>query len=469
MNQTKKFWALLCCMMASNIFAQQQVILQFQGEDQFGNYVQLSKVILSNLPQEWSDTLYYPDTIAVLTVGNSSITDNHATALGLSQNTPNPFQGTTQVTIAVPENSPLSLEVMDINGRLVAEQNFSSITPGTHQFSIKLSTPQTYFLTAHQNGNLSSIKMLNKGNSGMDKIEYEGITSDKNEVIKTKNNTKGIINHPFAYGDAMTYKGYAIVYGQEIESEIVAKLQILSETIILSFEVEIAEDGQPCPGAATVNDIDNNTYNTVVIGNQCWMKESLRTTHYTNGTSIPLGSSTSTTIAYRYYPDNNSSNVSTYGYLYNWKAVMGTFSSSSNNPSDVQGICPKGWHVPSDAEWTQLTDYVCNQSQYLCANNNTYIAKAFASTILWNNDPGTCTVGNTLSANNATGFSAFPAGFYYGNYINLLNSSHFWSATQYDSDNAFDRAVAHDYAIVPRMNYNKGHGFAVRCLRQYLK
>ena len=88
-------------------------------------------------------------------------------------------------------------------------------------------------------------------------------------------------------------------------------------------------DGQPCPGAATVTDVDNNTYNTVQIGTQCWMKENLRTTRYANGTSIALGSSTSSTTAYRYYPDNNSSNVSTYGYLYNWKALMGNSSSSS--------------------------------------------------------------------------------------------------------------------------------------------
>ena len=103
----------------------------------------------------------------------------------------------------------------------------------------------------------------------------------------------------------------------------------------------VVDAGYSCPGAATVTDYDNNTYNTVQIGNQCWMKENLRTTHYSDGTSIPLGSSGSNTTAYCYYPDDSVSNVGTYGYLYNWPAVMGNSSSSSANPSGVQGICPR--------------------------------------------------------------------------------------------------------------------------------
>lgn len=171
----------------------------------------------------------------------------------------------------------------------------------------------------------------------------------------------------------------------------------------------VAVDGQPCPGTATVTDIDNNTYNTVQIGLQCWLKENLRTSRYANGMSIALGSCTSTTTAYRYYPDNNSSNVPSYGYLYNWKAVMGNSSSSWTNPSGVQGICPTGWHVPSDAEWTQLTNYVSSQSQYVCGSN-IKIAKALASTTGWNSSTNTCAVGNNPSSNNVTGFSAFPVG-----------------------------------------------------------
>ena len=225
------------------------------------------------------------------------------------------------------------------------------------------------------------------------------------------------------------------------------------------------EYGQPCSGAATVTDIDNNTYNTVQIGDQCWMRENLRTTRYSNGTHIALGNDTSSTTAYRYYPDDDSSNVSTCGYLYNGKAVMGNSSSSSANPSGVQGICPDGWHVPSDAEWTQLTNYVSSQSQYVCGGDNTYIAKALASTTGWNSNSNTCVVGNNPSANNATGFSALPAGWYYGHGCCLGDNVFFWSASEgyYDWSYTIFCLYSH-VAEVRRNNGNKKFGYSVRCV-----
>ena len=102
-----------------------------------------------------------------------------------------------------------------------------------------------------------------------------------------------------------------------------------------------------------VTDIDGNVYKTVKLGNQVWMAQNLRTTRYADGRKIPLGTRESFDVAYRYYPNNNRANVSKYGYLYNWPAVMNGSLSSSANPSGVQGICPDGWHVPSDAEWTE--------------------------------------------------------------------------------------------------------------------
>ncbi|MBQ9508169.1 MAG: T9SS type A sorting domain-containing protein [Bacteroidales bacterium] len=227
--------------------------------------------------------------------------------------------------------------------------------------------------------------------------------------------------------------------------------------------------GQPCPGSATVTDIDNNTYNTVQIGNQCWMKENLRTTRYSNGTSIALGSWTSSASSYRYYPNNDQSNVSTYGYLYNWKAVMGNSSSSNENPSGVQGICPTGWHVPSDAEWTQLTDYVSSQSQYVCGSSNTNIAKAMASTAGWSSSTNTCAVCNDPSANNAAGFSALPAGYYDGNHSYFGLGAWFWSSKDnYEfayNDCAYYRCLHCSGGFVDIYYHKKYSGYSVRCVR----
>jgi uncharacterized protein (TIGR02145 family) len=225
------------------------------------------------------------------------------------------------------------------------------------------------------------------------------------------------------------------------------------------------DDGYPSSCPATVTDVDGNTYNTVQIGNQCWMRENLRTTKYSDGTAIALGSSTSSDIAYRYNPDNNAGNVSAYGYLYNWKAVMRNSSSSSANPSGVQGVCPAGWHVPSNAEWTQLTDYVSSQSQYQCGGTSTNIAKALASATGWSSSSATCAVGNNPSGNNATGFSALPAGRYLGVYPNVGNNANFWSSTEGSNDAAYTRTLYSSIEYVYSANNNKYYGYSVRCLK----
>lgn len=223
-------------------------------------------------------------------------------------------------------------------------------------------------------------------------------------------------------------------------------------------------DGQSCPGMPTVSDYDGNVYNTVKIGTQCWMKENLKTTHYANGASIELGNSLSNATPYRYYPSGNSMNVANYGYLYNWAAVMNGSASSTVNPSGVQGICPAGWHVPSDAEWTQLTDYVSSQSEYLCSNDSAFIAKALAATTLWNTYNADCVVGNNLSSNNATGFSAVPAGSFLGTYSGFGTSTYFWSATESNNSSVMGRHISHQNVNVGVSAINKTLGQSVRCI-----
>ena len=220
-------------------------------------------------------------------------------------------------------------------------------------------------------------------------------------------------------------------------------------------------------GFSTVTDYDGNVYHTVQIGDQCWMKENLRTKHYVDGTAISQGSSSSTiTTGYWYYPGNNSANMSTYGLLYNWKAAMGNSSSSSNNPSGVQGICPAGWHVPSDAEWTQLTDYLSSRSQYVCGSNNAYIARALAATTGWESSTTECAIGYTLEDNDLSGFSALPAGYFYnGNYIATGRFAYIWSATESSSGAAKLRVLNYNNANVASNSLSKNYFSSVRCLR----
>ena len=252
-----------------------------------------------------------------------------------------------------------------------------------------------------------------------------------------------------------------------------------------------------CPGAATVTDHEGNVYNTVQIGNQCWTRENMRcTTSPSTGTMIlefPAGYY-SYTGKKAYYVNGDSANTATYGLLYNWAAAIDTFNTAYGETSTIswdglsvtfsghrRGICPAGWHVPSHAEWKQLTTYAYNNG-YQCpgcsgVSNSAKvdcIAKALASQTGWNSTGTTYAVGNDPSTNNATGFSAVPAGYYtgsgtsgyYAGGYTFGTNTHYWSSTQ--SSNT-------PYALVHYLSYSTGYvannpsiklqGFSVRCVR----
>lgn len=229
----------------------------------------------------------------------------------------------------------------------------------------------------------------------------------------------------------------------------------------LSFEGDsykfkvTAEDG----GTGTVTDIDGNVYQTMVIGDQEWMTENLKVTHYRNGDSIPnltdVDDWTSTSSgAYCYY-DNDPSNSDTYGALYNWYAV-----------DDSRGLAPAGWHVPTDDEIKELEMYLgMSQSQaddtdWRGTNEGSKLAGGYD---LWSNgdlrnDPEFDT----------SGFSFLPGGYrfsYSGSFLNVGNYGSFWSSTEGYSSNAWYRHLYYDNSAVYRYNYGKQNGFSVRCVR----
>ena len=215
-----------------------------------------------------------------------------------------------------------------------------------------------------------------------------------------------------------------------------------------------------------LNDIDGNSYDAVRIGNQIWMASNLRTTRYADGNAIPEGQAESDTDPYRYTPDGDESNVAEYGYLYNWAAAMHGEASSTANPSGVQGVCPDGWHVPSDAEWSQLSVYLGSHGRYVCSGYGENIAKSLATDHGWEvSTDDECAVGYDQSSNNTSGFSAFPAGCVVGSYCAYGYCAYFWSTTAYNDHTAYTRTLGHDHADVYR-SYKVKHGFfSVRCLR----
>jgi len=188
-----------------------------------------------------------------------------------------------------------------------------------------------------------------------------------------------------------------------------------------------------CP--STVKDIDNNVYNVVTIGYQCWTKENLKVSRYRNGDVIPViindriwGSQTSGMRCW--YANDSISFEEPYGNLYNWYAV-----------SDQRGLCTSGWHVPTDVEWTTLTDYLGGEG----------------------------VAGGKMRLTGTSGFSALIGGYRTndGVYGNFSRDAFFWSSTEAGQFNAVNRVLYFNESGLTKYDYrtSKLFGTSVRCLR----
>ena len=253
-----------------------------------------------------------------------------------------------------------------------------------------------------------------------------------------------------------------------------------------SSQSEISTTAPFVCGKSKIADYDGNSYNTVQIGKQCWMKENLKTTHYSDGTYIEEATDLEMYHQYRFYPNLNPKFVENFGLLYNWTAVTRDWVtvnrekpvSSNLNPSGIQGICPTGWHVPSDAEWTELTDYLSSNSQYTCDTKSQHtsleleqknIAKALAAPVVWESCENKCAIGYKMEENDASGFSALPAGIYTGfmNSDNFGRIASFWTCTQEDIGRAIFRSLRFDkeYISGKSVSAPKMLGCSVRCVK----
>jgi len=200
----------------------------------------------------------------------------------------------------------------------------------------------------------------------------------------------------------------------------------------------------------TVRDTDGNVYHTITIGSQVWMVENLKTTHYRDGTPIVNASDSSSWVnntdgAYCDY-NNTLSNSSIYGRLYNWYAAT-----NSHN------ICPKGWHVPSEAEWSTLFTYLGGVSVAGGKLKET-------GTAHWTNP--------NAGATNESGFSALPGGFRSGNgklfsgkFFSLGQYGVWWSQTEQNTGNAWDFNITYTISYIESNDNAESDGYSVRCVK----
>lgn len=208
-----------------------------------------------------------------------------------------------------------------------------------------------------------------------------------------------------------------------------------------------------------IQDIDGNEYKTVLIGDQIWMAENIKVTHYPDGSTIPNVTEDSdwwsldyTDDAWCYY--NNDSRVGdTYGALYNWAAATNNSIANTNSPNEVQGVCPDGWHLPSDEEWNTLTEYLGGKG---VAGGK---MKEIGGSEFWKYP--------NVGATNESSFTALgggsrPSG---SSFTRLRDEANFWTSTEVDSAEAWVRILYYDSPGIRRTNKPKNSGFSVRCIK----
>jgi uncharacterized protein (TIGR02145 family) len=197
----------------------------------------------------------------------------------------------------------------------------------------------------------------------------------------------------------------------------------------------------------SVTDSDGNVYPVVQIGTQVWMAENLKTTKYNDSADIPLITNSTEwydflTPGYCWYNNDEAGYKNTYGALYNWKTV------------NTGKLCPTGWHVPTDSEWTTLTD---------CLGGTTIAGMKLkeVGTTHWDS-PNT-------GATNESRFTALPGGYRgrYGTFNDIGYYGHWWSSSEYTMARAYFRYLSYNSAGIIRYYHSKRLGLSVRCIRDY--
>jgi uncharacterized protein (TIGR02145 family) len=207
--------------------------------------------------------------------------------------------------------------------------------------------------------------------------------------------------------------------------------------------------GPSCPACficgTDIADVEGNIYETVTIGSQCWMKENLKTSKYNDGTPITTGLSNDawnsfTNGAYA-FPDDNAANNATFGKLYNFYAVK------------TGKLCPTGWHIPTDAEWTILSDFL--------GGRPVAGGKMKSISPLWDT-PNT-------SASNSSGFTGLPGGYRggsaVGGYDDINKIGFWWSSTENSFGLSFSRRLYYNNESLSEAESYRDDGYSCRCLK----
>jgi uncharacterized protein (TIGR02145 family) len=356
---------------------------------------------------------------------------------------PNPIQEYGKVDFYTPFSGTASIDLFNLSGqKLFGVQK--ELEMGRNSFSLSGLGKGVYFIRFHSHAYNYTGKIISWAeNLSVESIRFNDFSysSALNSNLKS---AKAEVRMQYNTGDQLKYTASSDNYNitiPDVPSE--------NKTIIFEF--------------VECKDADDNYYPVVQLGTQIWMTENLKTTTYNDKNSIPLETDnfvweSMTSPGYCWYDNNKESYGEKYGALYNWYAV------------ETGRLCPSGWHVPSDEEWTILSDFLsANGFAYL--GTGVDIAKSMATTWGWDDeDTESGDIGYKPEHNNSSGFSGPPAGRrggrvsmgLYGSF-NLGSRAQWWSSTE-NNPNAFTRHLFYYQTDLNRTYSGKSVGLSVRCV-----
>jgi uncharacterized protein (TIGR02145 family) len=432
------------CFMLTNVYCQSTLELTFTAIYR-SSHVQLDEIKVINQTQGCDTLLYWPDTVLLLDynlVGINKI-KNGGDKLQVFQNYPNPVEDQTTFVLFLPENGKVNLMVTDIIGRQVINTD-NLLVQGYHSFRFAPGSQGLYFLTANYKGVTSSIKILNaSGNANLtSSLEYLGVHSSKTPLIKS-GNSNGFNFNP---GDRLLYVGF-----QDMIQSGIINTPETSETFTFQFA-----NNMPCPETPTVT-YGGQVYNTVQIFSQCWFRENLNV-----GTKISSGQNQEdNNIIEKHCFDDNE----TYGGLYFWDEMM-----NYSTQEGAQGICPDGWHIPTDEDWKILEGTVDSRygvgdkkwdSWSATGSRGFDVGKHLKSPEYWKHY-------NNVIGDNSSGFSALPGGYYHlnWNFVSQTRDAFFCTSSELDDGAVWSRRLQDwSWNGVRRDKGEKGYAFSVRCIK----
>jgi uncharacterized protein (TIGR02145 family) len=409
-------------------------------------YVQLDSIKVMNRTQGGETMIYWPDTTLLIeispgdlllcvgyatfsTVGIPEVNDD-LSSFSVYQNFPNPMGDRSEISIYIPNSGKVHVRITDLQGKVVFRDD-RQLDDGHHSFRFHSGGANLYFLTAYWNGLSRSIRMISTGQQDGKgcRLDYTG-SQPGEPVLKA----------------SVKFNDFIVRQSGILDSP------VESTTYTFQFATNI-----PCPGTPTV-EYEGQVYNTIQVFSQCWLKENLNVGTMIDGT---MEQSNNGTIE-KYCNDNNTDTCAIYGGLYQWGEMM-----QYTIQQGVQGICPPGWHLPTDEEWKVLEGAV--DSKYGISDPVWDIG--------WDNrgyDAGTNlkTTSGWYKNGHGTdlfGFSGQPGGFrdtFFGFFGVIGYYGRWWTSTK-DYNFAWHRDLEFNYLEPYRSSSDIEYGFSVRCIRDY--